>query len=358
MHDEAPSSGSDTRPVRESEALDWASLDSYLRAHLDLPSEPLEVAQFPGGHSNLTYLLRAGSKELVLRRPPFGPVATRAHDIAREYRVLEAIHPALELAPAPILLCEDAAVIGSTFYVMERRRGIVLRHSEPVGIADAPDARRRLSGVVVDTLARLHALDVTSGAIARIGHPTGFVDRQIRGWTDRWRASQIDDVPDMDAVAAWLADRIPPETGHATVVHGDFKLDNIMLDGGDPTRVVAIFDWEMAALGDPLVDLGILLCYWVHAAAVLEHESLATITRSDGWFRRDEILEHYERRTGASLERIGFYEVFALFKLTVVLQQIFARYRRGQTDDPRFAGLGTHVNELARLAATMAGGSS
>jgi aminoglycoside phosphotransferase (APT) family kinase protein len=351
---------SDTRPVRPSERLDWRALDVYLRKRLALDAAaPMEVEQFPSGHSNLTYLVRyrdrgEGARELVLRRPPLGPVPPKAHDMAREYRVLAAINPVFPLAPRPLLLCEDAAVVGATFYVMERRRGLVLRHEEPPGLAGDPEARRRVSAAVVDTLATLHAVDVTSGELAVLGRPAGFVERQVRGWTERWHRSRTDEVPEMDAIAGWLAGRLPADPARPVMVHGDYKLDNVMLDAEDPGRVVAVLDWEMSALGDALVDLGILLCYWVHAAKVLEHESVASVTLQPGWFGRDEILEHYAKRTGSDLAGIGFYEVFAIFKLTVVLQQIYYRYRKGQTDDPRFAALDGRVAQLARLATAIA----
>lgn len=349
----------DTRPIRPSENLDWPALERSLRARLpELFSEPsaaMQVEQFPSGHSNLTYLVRVGGRELVLRRPPFGPVPPRAHDMAREYRLLAAINPVFPLAPRPLLLCEDASVVGATFYLMERRRGLVLRHAEPSGLVDDVDARRRVSASVVDTLAALHAVDVSSGGLATLGKPHGFVARQVRGWTDRWHGSQTDAVPEMDEIARWLGERLPDDPARPAVVHGDFKLDNLMLDARAPDRVVAVFDWEMAALGDALVDVGILLCYWVHAAKALEHEAVASITRRPGWFGRYEILERYAACTGAALDRIDFYEVFAVFKLAVVLQQIYFRYRNGQTDDPRFAELGGRVSTLARLAASIAG---
>jgi aminoglycoside phosphotransferase (APT) family kinase protein len=350
---------SDTKPVRPSERLDWAALEAHLRERLAVdPAAPMDVEQFPSGHSNLTYLVRFRADEFVMRRPPFGPVAPKAHDMAREYRLLAALHPVFPLAPRPLLLCEDYEVVGATFYVMERRRGLVLRHSEPPGLADDPAARRRVSAAVVDTLAALHAVDVASGDLATLGKPAGFVERQVRGWTGRWHGSRTDDVPEMDALAGWLAERLPPDPSRPAIVHGDYKLDNLMLDADDPGRVAAVFDWEMGALGDPLVDLGILLCYWVHAAKALEHEAVASITRRPGWFGRGEILERYAERTGSDLAGIGFFEVFAVFKLTVVLQQIYYRYRKGQTDDPRFADLGGRVVDLARLATSIAEGGA
>jgi len=353
----------DTRPVRDSERLDWEALASYLRAHLRDArgaefdaSAPLAVEQFPGGHSNLTYLLRFGRQEFVLRRPPFGPVAPKAHDIAREFRILRALHPVFPLAPKPFLLCEDPAVVGSVFYVMERRRGLVVRTEEPPELEGRPGERRRASAALVDALARLHAVDVGEHGLDALGKPAGFVERQVRGWAERWRRSQTGELPEMDALAEWLAGRLPPDPARPTLVHGDYKLDNVMLDASDVGSVVGVFDWEMSAVGDPLVDLGILLGYWVHAAAAppARRDSVATVTNREGWYTREELLERYGRGTGFDLKGVGFYEVFAVFKLAVVLQQIFFRYQRGQTDDPRFAALGGRVAWLARVATALA----
>jgi aminoglycoside phosphotransferase (APT) family kinase protein len=356
----SPTAG-DARPVRPTEQLDWPHLQAYLREQLagrDIPgldlSHALEIEQFPGGHSNLTYLIRFGEVELVLRRPPLGPVAPTAHDMAREFRWLAAVHPVFPRAPQPYVLCEDASIIGSTFYVMERRRGVVIRYDEPAGVAD-PDVRRRISEAVVDTLAELHAVDVSRNGLNTLGKPAGFVERQVRGWSERWQRSKTTDVPEMDALTAWLRDQLPGDPARPTIVHGDFKLDNLMLDADDLGRIVAVFDWEMSALGDPLVDLGILLAYWSPTAPPGQRDTLTPVTGGTGWFSRDEIVERYGARSGRDLSRLRYYEVFALFKIAVVIQQIYFRYVRGQTDDPRFAHFGDRVLHLARQAAALAG---
>ena len=343
---------SDTRPIRPSEQLDWLQLESYLRTHLQLPSAPMQVEQFPGGHSNLTYLVRFGEEEMVLRRPPFGPVPPRAHDMARESRVLAAVHPHFPLAPKPYLLCEDTSVIGAVFYVMERRRGITIRSEEPPAIAGDEMLRSRISGSIIETLADLHAIDVAAHGLDALGKPAGFVARQIRGWTERWHGSKTSDVPQMESLAAWLEAHIPADAA-PSLVHGDYKLDNVMLDAQQPDRMVGVFDWEMSAVGDPLVDVGILLAYWVHVANVSDG-SIATVTTRPGWFGRDAILERYAARSGRSVDGIAVYEVFAVFKLAVVIQQIYARFVRGQTDDPRFASLGERVALLAKIASHLA----
>jgi aminoglycoside phosphotransferase (APT) family kinase protein len=353
-----PGPSPDTRDVRE--PLDWPRLEAYLREHLagaalaglDL-SSPMAIEQFPGGHSNLTYLVRFGGCELVLRRPPFGPIPPTAHDMAREHRWLDALNPLFPLAPRPYHFCGDADVIGAVFYLMERRRGIVVRSEEPEAIADRPEMRRRVSAALVDALVDLHAIDVTRSVLSALGKPAGFVERQVRGWTGRWQQSKTGEIPEMDALAGWLLQRMPADPERPGVVHGDFKLDNVMLDAADLARLVAVFDWEMCALGDPLVDVGILLAYWTRSEPPEHRDALTSITDRPGWFTREEIVERYAARSGRDLSNIHFYETFALFKIAVVIQQIYSRYARGQTDDPRFAHFDVRVAHLARQAAEL-----
>jgi aminoglycoside phosphotransferase (APT) family kinase protein len=351
----------DARPVRATEQLDWEQVAAYIRAHLDEPSvagldlaQPMQVEQFQGGHSNLTYLIRFGATELVLRRPPFGPVPPTAHDMAREHRWLTALHPVFPLAPRSYLLCEDTAIAGAVFYVMERRHGRVIRTQEPPELAERPGERRRVSLAMVDTLAALHRLDVQQAGLAHLGKPAGFVDRQIRGWTERWHRSKIDDIPQMEALAEWLPANVPAATGRPAVVHGDFKLDNVMLAEDDPGRPVAVFDWEMSALGNPLVDLGIFLAYWTHAKPVSGEDALSSVTDRPGWMSRDEVVERYAEQSGRDVTGVRFFEAFALYKIAVVIQQIYFRYRRGQTDDARFARFGERVLRLAETASELA----
>jgi aminoglycoside phosphotransferase (APT) family kinase protein len=351
----------DARAVRAGEDLDWPRLIAWLRDRLpacgipglDARHEP-SVAQFPGGHSNLTYLLRFGDAEIVVRRPPFGPVAPTAHDMAREFRWLSAMHRVFPLAPRPYLLCDDTAVIGSVFYAMERRRGIVVRAEEPPQLASA-DARRRASAALIDTLADLHAIDVAANGLRTLGKPAGFVERQVRGWSDRWVRSQTAPLADMDALSQWLRDHLPADPAPPSVVHGDFKLDNVMLDAGDVGRIVAVFDWEMSALGDPLVDLGILLTYWEPTAPPEQRDALTTVTDRPGYLTREELLARYASRSGRDIGNIRYYEIFAVFKIAVVIQQIYFRYVQGQTADARFASFGARVDYLARHAAHLAG---
>ena len=348
----------DTKPVRAGEALDWTRLEAWLRDRLPtltIPAhdrrERMQVAQFPGGHSNLTYHVRFGGTELVVRRPPFGPVAPTAHDMAREYRWLAAVNPVFPLAPRVYALCEDPAIVGSVFYVMERRHGIVVRNEEPPSIRNQPEVRRGVSLALVDALVDLHAIDIGAAGLSHLGKPHGFVERQVRGWTERWNRSRTSDLPEMEAAVRWLVESLPPQPAQPAIVHGDFKLDNLLLDPADPRRLVAVLDWEMAALGDPLVDLGILLAYWVATAPPEHHDALTTVTTLPGWLVPREIVERYAVRSGRDVTGLKFYETFALFKIAVVVQQIYYRFVNGQTNDPRFAGLGDRVAYLARRAA-------
>jgi aminoglycoside phosphotransferase (APT) family kinase protein len=353
----------DTAPIRAGEELDLESIEAYVRAHspelLAGPppgSEHVAVEQFPGGHSNLTYLVRIAGHEFVLRRPPFGPVAPTAHDMPREYRLLAAVHPLFNLAPRPYLLCEDASVIGVPFYLMERRRGLVIRRDIPDEIGEDLTLRRRVGEGMVDTLSALHSVDIYSSGLVNIGKPVGFVTRQIKGWSERWTRSKTSELPDVDQVINWLVARIPaepdPDNGRpATLVHNDFKLDNVMLDPADPARVVAVLDWEMCTVGDPLIDLGIFLCYWaMKEDPEARRESISPVTTEPGWITRQEVIERYARNTDRDVTGIAFYEVFALFKTAVVLQQIYFRYVRGQTHDERFKNFDRRVSGLARAA--------
>ncbi len=348
-------SGGDAARVRPGEELDARALDEYLRGRIEGPGEgPLEIEPFPGGHSNLTYLLRAGGREYVLRRPPLGPVAPKAHDMAREYGVLKAVHPVFPPAPRVFLLCEDRAVMGATFFVMERRRGIVLRRAVPPEFSGDPAFPARASEAFVDCLAALHAVDIARHGLSALGRPEGFLERQVRGWAERWSRARTEELPEMERLIEWLAARLPV-SGAPTLVHNDYKLDNMMLDARDPGRVEAVLDWEMTTVGDPLVDLGLVLCYWAEAGdPEMRREAISGLTAAPGWYSRAQIVESYARQTGRDVSRISYYEVFGLFKVAVVLQQIYFRYARGQTRDERFRDFDRRVRGLVDAAAKLA----
>ena len=340
--------------VRPGEALDAGRLTSWLERMLPAASGGIEISQFPHGHSNLTYLVRVGEGEYVLRRPPFGNVVKTAHDMGREFRILERLAPVFPEAPRPLIFCEDAHVLGAPFYLMERRRGIVLRRELPAGVTLTPALAERLSGALVDTLVRLHAVDYAAAGLGSVGHPEGYVARQVRGWSERYRAAATEQVPEMEAIAEWMADHAPAESG-ATVIHNDFKFDNLLLDPDDPARVAAVLDWEMATVGCPLMDLGTALALWIEAG---DPEALRAAamgpTFFPGMWSRQRLAEIYAERSGRSVDGLAFHYTFGLFKVAVIVQQIFARYRRGLTGDPRFAGLSRMVAVLARQAARAA----
>jgi aminoglycoside phosphotransferase (APT) family kinase protein len=353
---------SDTTPIRPGEELDWNALERYLTEHLPAklddgaidPNARFEVDQFPGGHSNLTYRIRFGGREFVMRRPPFGPVAPTAHDMPREYKLLAAINPHFPLAPKPYLLCEDANVIGAPFYLMERRRGIVVRQTIPPEIGDDLELRHRIGENLVDTLASLHAVEIEATGLIKIGKPQGFVKRQVEGWAGRWERAKTRELDEMTMTAQWLIERLPPDPERPSLVHNDYKLDNIMLDPADPARIVAILDWEMCTVGDPLVDLGLLLCYWPQADDPdIFSDSLRSVTMLPGWMKRSEIIERYAAVSGRDVSHIAYYHTLAVFKLTVVIQQIYYRYHVGQTKDARFADFYKRVEALAKMAHSM-----
>jgi aminoglycoside phosphotransferase (APT) family kinase protein len=345
---------SDTSAVRPGEELDCPALRDYLNRHLREGSAGVEIEQFPNGHSNLVYLVRTQGREYVLRRPPLGPVAPKAHDMAREYRVLHVVHPHFREAPRVFLLCEDPSVIGSTFFLMERRRGMVIRDSIPSELATIPDYPRQVSEAFIDCLVRLHSIDASQPALSSLGKPAGFVERQVRGWAERWNRAKTEDLPEMDRILEWLCDSLPPSVD-VTLVHNDYKLDNVMLRPGG-RQVEAVLDWEMTTIGDPLADLGLTMCYWIWASVAAEddpHPATPGLTAQEGWYTRDQFLQRYAQRTGRDLTYIRYHEILGIFKLAVILQQIFYRFHRGQTQDERFRTFDRRVRGLIRLAASL-----
>ena len=340
--------------VRPGEELDWASLEAYVRAGIPELSGPMTVLQFPSGAANLTYLLRFDGTELVLRRPPFGVVAPGAHDMRREFRVLSRLWRAFDRAPRAYLFCDDHAVIGADFVVMERRRGEVVRGVVPESMAHHPDVGRRISFALVDAMADMHLLDPAANDLSDLGKPAGFAARQVAGWKTRWDLVRPDDGPPlMDEVPVRLAASVPEAT-RVSIVHNDLKLDNCQFHPGDPDRVQSIFDWDMTTLGEPLVDLGTLLNYWPDPsdppnARRVSHEGLLTM----GLPTRAEVTARYAERTGIDVSSAGWYEAFAQWKTGVVIQQLHNRWRRGESTDPRMATIADRLPDLATTASTL-----
>lgn len=346
----------DTIKVRPDERFNEAKLSGYLRGKLPGSERPLTVRQFGGGAANLTYLLDYGSHEYVLRRPPLGPVAKSAHDMAREYAVLSVLHQVFPLAPQAFLYCDDDSVIGADFFVMARQRGVVVRKRIPDAFAAVPDAPRQMSEALVDALADFHAVDYEAIGLGDLGKPDGFIERQVAGWYRRWQAAKTEELEVMTAVYHHLRDHIPPTTGHS-LVHNDYKLDNVMFAADDPARMVAIFDWDMCTLGDPLSDLGAMLCYWTEPDDPPMFQAMSMMPTGDlGFLTRAELVERYAERSGRSVTNIRFYHTLGLFRLTVIIAQIYIRYARGQTQDGRFAAFGPMIPVLAQEAWRVANG--
>ncbi len=348
-----------TVSTRVGEELDVAGLRAWMHEVVPdaLPSHAeIDVRQFPAGYSNLTYLIttRAGERErrFVLRRPPHGAPGGVAHDMPREHAMLSALQANGVPAPHPVAVCTDATILGAPFYLMEHVDGLILRGALAPALATSPDPStqlRALSQTCAETLAQLHAVPVRGTALESLGRPDGYVQRQVDGWTRRWHASRTQDVPTMDAVASWLSEHRPTESG-VSLVHNDFKLDNLILDP-DTLRVRAILDWEMATIGDPLMDLGTTLAYWVEAGDSPIFRSLGLgVTAMPGSFTRAEFVRAYALARGIALRDVRFYLAFGRFKVAVIAQQIYARFVGGKTRDERFGRLGLVVDALGTTA--------
>ncbi|WP_100399485.1 phosphotransferase family protein [Bacillus sp. FJAT-44742] len=330
----------DTIPVREGEEVNIERLEEFLRKTIeDFPDEPLQMNQFPSGHSNLTYEVKAGDWEGVLRRPPLGPVAPKAHDMEREYQVLKALHPSFPLAPRPYVFSDDHGIIGSPFFVMERRRGVVIDTDLPESLKSTPEAGKMLSSVMVKTQAELHSLDYKDTPLVQMTKPDGFMQRQVQGWIKRYERAKTHDVPGENELKKQLVEKIP-ETKEASVIHYDFKFNNAMFDAADPSKIIGLFDWEMATVGDPLADLGVTLSYWIESGdpeLLQKGFGKPPATVQPGFYTRRDVVEQYAKETGRDVENIDFYLTFAYFKLAVIAQQIYYRYKKGQTNDQRFS---------------------
>ncbi len=355
----------ETRSVRKGEEIESEKLSAYLRKTLelewpDLEDDPIEIEQFPEGSSNLTYLVTIAGDEFVLRRPPFGNTVKTAHDMRREYNVLSKLSAVYAPAPKPIAFCDDETVIGSEFYLMERRKGVIIRGS----IAEArtsvraksdldisQDFRLEVARAFIKNLAELHSLNYEAAGLGDLGKPDGYNRRQVEGWTKRYFAAKTDEHAELESAIEWLNANIPAEFG-ASIIHNDYKFDNVMLDPGDLTKITAVLDWEMVTLGDPLMDLGTTLGYWMSADAGEEMLNMPFNPRvlMENISRR-ELVEMYAQASGRELPDMLFYYVFGTFKIAVIAQQIYSRYVKGMTQDKRFAGFTSFVGTLGEKAA-------
>ena len=337
------------REVRRCEELPVAQLSNYLTTQLSNLHGEISIQQFPSGHSNLTYAIRFGAREFVLRRPPFGANIKSAHDMGREYRILSRLRSVYEKIPRAILFCDDETIIGAPFYLMERVNGIVLRAQPPQGLILTPEILSNLSITFVENLAAIHAVDYASAGLSDLGKPHGYVARQARGWSERYANAKTEDIPEMERVAIWLAENQPGDSS-AVLIHNDYKYDNLVLDP-NTLQIRAVLDWEMATIGDPLMDLGTTLGYWVEENDPEELRALAFgLTMLPGNLTRAQIVERYARASGRDVARAQFYYIFGVFKIAVIVQQIYARWKHGHTRDARFANLINVVRVLGMTA--------
>jgi aminoglycoside phosphotransferase (APT) family kinase protein len=346
----------DTIPVRSGEELYINTLETFLRKSiLDLPNEPLELKQFSTGYSNLTYQLKMGEWEAVLRRPPLGPVPPKAHDMKREHHILSSIHPYFQAAPEPILFSDDISIIGAPFFLMERKHGIVIDSRFPKGIEPTAERCRQLSYVLVDQLAELHSIPYEKTGLVEISKPEGFMERQVHGWISRYERAKTEEIKEVGTLINYLQENIP-NYSQTSIIHYDYKINNAMFNQS-LSEMVGLFDWEMSTVGDPLADLGVALSYWTEGS---DPESIkaglgqASLTTLDGFLTRKEFIEAYSAKSGRDVSNIDFYLTFGYFKLAVILQQIFYRYIMGQTNDARFSKLGKTVKSLITHAAHVA----
>ncbi|MEL6864901.1 MAG: phosphotransferase family protein [Bacteroidota bacterium] len=336
--------------IRDGEELPIARLEAFLLSQIPDTQGPLVVEQFPSGFSNLTYLLRLGAQQLVLRRPPFGANIKSGHDMSREYRILSGLIQTYSKVPRPLLYSEDESLIGAPFYVMERVEGVILRPKMPKAMHPSAQQMRGIAEALVNTFVELHQTDYQAAGLGELGRPEGYITRQIGGWTKRYLKAKTDEIPEMENVAQWLADHLPQEQA-PSLIHNDFKYDNIVLDAQDWTRVIAVLDWEMATIGDPLMDLGTSIGYWVDPddPPIMSQLRLSPTTLA-GNPTRSEIVQMYAQKSGRDLDQVVFYYAYGLFKIGVIVQQIYARYKKGLTKDPRFAALIHAVKACAQMA--------
>jgi aminoglycoside phosphotransferase (APT) family kinase protein len=337
-----------TSAVRSGEELDLAKLEPFLRSRFPRETGPLAVRQFPSGHSNLTYSVHLGERGFVLRRPPFGSKVKTAHDMGREFRVLSKLHAAYPPAPEVLVYCDDDSVLGAPFYLMKPVRGIILRRELPAGLVLPPETAKRLSEAFIDNLARLHSLDYAAISLADLGKPAGYLERQVRGWTERYYGSKTHDYPEVKNISTWMTEHLPSTSG-AALIHNDYKYDNVVLDPNDITKIIGVLDWEMCTIGDPLSDLGSALAYWVDEQDPDELQKIRWgPTNVPGSLTRRQLLARYAQAMGHEVSNMSFYLAFARFKIAVIIQQIYFRYHQGLTKDQRFAAMPAIVALLLR----------
>jgi len=312
-----------------------------------LSNDSIQVKQFSAGYSNLTYFISIGNWQAVLRRPPFGPIPPKAHDMKREYEILEKVNHVFPLAPKPYIFCDDRNLMDRHFYVMEKKVGVVLDDTLPSEFETRTDTGQLVSNAVVDTLAKLHAVDYEAAGLSSIGYPEGYLNRQVHGWIKRLRNSKTNDIPEVESLEKWLIENIP-HSGKPTIVHNDFKLNNMMFAATNPGEIIGVFDWELSTIGDLLTDLAAALAYWTEAGEV--DTGLTSVTTQPGFVSRKDLLEMYAKKSGRDVSNIDYYLTFAFYKIAVILQQIYYRWKIGEASDERFGKLDIGIKNLLKLA--------
>ncbi|TDJ74779.1 phosphotransferase family protein [Pseudomonas putida] len=332
--------------VRPGEELDAQVIDTFLKANITGLEGSPGISQFPGGASNLTYLVSYPGREFVLRRPPFGEKAKSAHDMGREYRILNQLNSGFPYCPKAYVHCTDSTLIGSEFYVMERVKGVILRSDIPSELGlDAPRTER-LCKSFIERLVQLHQVDYLACGLADLGKPEGYVQRQIEGWSSRYGKARTPDAPAWEQVMVWLREKMPADHPRPGIVHNDYRFDNVILDADNPMRIIGVLDWEMATLGDPLMDLGNSLAYWIEATDPPAVQQMRRQpSNAPGMLTRRQFVDHYAERAGIRLDNFDYYYCYGLFRLAGIVQQIYYRYYHGQTQDKRFAQF-IHMNRL------------
>lgn len=324
--------------IREGEELDVAAVDQYLKQHIAGLNGTPEITQFPGGASNLTYQVSYPGRDLILRRPPFGNIPKSAHDMLREAGIMAALKPVFPYVPDILVQCSDRSVMGCDFYVMQRLIGIIPRQNMPAEVKLDAAQTRQLCLNVIDRLIELHQVDIERAGLTGLGKGEGYVARQISGWSDRYRKAKTEDATDFEKVMLWLAEHQPADVG-SCLIHNDYRFDNVVLNADNPFEVIGVLDWEMATIGDPLMDLGNTLAYWVQADDEPQFQMMRRQpTHLAGMLSRKEVVEYYLQKTGRTETDFAFYEVYGLFRLAAIIQQIYYRYFHGHTKDKRFAG--------------------
>ncbi|ELQ14186.1 putative phosphotransferase [Pseudomonas fluorescens BRIP34879] len=324
--------------IRPGEELDASLIDPYLKAHIPGLSGAVTISQFPGGASNLTYLLEYPDQEFVLRRPPFGHKAKSAHDMGREFRILNQLKDGFPYCPKAYVHCTDESVIGAEFYVMERVNGIILRSDLPSELGLDASRTEALCKSFIDKFVELHRVDYSACGLADLGKPEGYVQRQIRGWSERYEKALTPDAPTWKAVRAWLNDKMPADHPASSIVHNDYRFDNVILDPRNPMQIIGVLDWELTTLGDPLMDLGNTLAYWIEAADPAPVQLMRRQpSNAPGMLTRREFVDYYAERAGIQIDNFDFYYTYGLFRLAGIVQQIYYRFFHGQTQDKRFA---------------------